>query len=162
MAAKGSSLNGDRNPERRIAGASRLGKAKLKKQNTFWSNYKLICPHCGYHDQTVFNQATLRLGPGSRVCRNCGKSFPDGSKEWPDLTESQKKQFLYGDLPAVGVIGVVLVAVFIYAAVKMGDIKIAFVLLGLLLALGVVILGIFYLICWLNIRRSEKRRWGQF
>jgi high-affinity Fe2+/Pb2+ permease len=81
--------------------------------------------------------------------------------EWPDLTETQKKQFLYGDLPAVGVIGAVLAAVFIYAAVKIGDIKIGFVLLGLLIAFGVVILGIFYLISWLNIRRSERRRWGR-
>jgi hypothetical protein len=134
----------------------------LKKKHGFWSNYKLICPNCGHRFQTMFSQATLRLGPGYRVCRNCGTRFPDGSREWPDLTESQKKQFLYGDLPAVGVIGVVLVAVFIYAAVKMRDVKIAFVLLGIFIALGAVILGIFYLMCWLNIRRSEKRRWGQF
>jgi hypothetical protein len=124
-------------------------------------NYKRLCPHCGHRFQTVFNQTTLRLGPGSRVCERCDKSFPDGSKEWPDLTEAQKKQFLYGDLPAVGIIGAALAVVFIYAALKIGDIKIGFVLLGLLIALGVVILGIFYLICWLNIRRSEKRRWGR-
>jgi len=79
--------------------------------------------------------------------------------EWPDLTERQKKQFLYGDLPAVAVIGAVLAVVFIYAAVKIRDVKIGFMLLGLLMAFGVLILGIFYLISWLNIRRSERRRW---
>jgi hypothetical protein len=133
----------------------------LKLKHGFWTNYKRLCPHCGYHFQTVFNQITLRLGPGSRVCGQCGKNFPDGSIEWPDLTETQKRQFLYGDLPAVGVIGVVLVPVFIYAALKSGDMKFGFVLLDLLFALGVVILGIFYLICWLNIRRSERRRWSR-
>ncbi len=137
------------------------GPADVKFKYGWLKNYKRSCPRCGHRFQTVFNQATLRLGPGSRICGNCGESFPDGSKEWPDLTETQKKQFLYGDLPAVGVIGIVLVAVFIYSAVKVGDIKIAFVLLGLLITLGVVILGIFYLICWLNIRRSERRRWGR-
>jgi hypothetical protein len=133
----------------------------LKLKHGFWTNYKRLCPHCGYVFQTVFNPATLRLGSGSRVCGQCGKSFPDGSIEWPEMTETQKRQFLYGDLPAVGLIGVELVAVFIYAALKSADIKFGFVLFGLLVALGVVILGIFYLICWLNIRRSERRHWSR-
>jgi hypothetical protein len=47
--------------------------------------------------------------------------------------------FGYSDLPAVREIGTVLVIVLVYAAVKIGDNKSGFVLLGPLIALGVVI-----------------------
>lgn len=77
------------------------------------------------------------------------------------MTETQKRQFLYGDLPAVGVIGAVLAVVFVYAALESGDMNFGLVLLALLVVSGVAILGIFYLICWLNIRRSQRRHWSR-
>jgi hypothetical protein len=56
-----------------------------------WTTF--LCPHC----DTVFRRdywpSNVRLGSGERVCFGCGKSFDDGSREWPELGFGQKLRF---------------------------------------------------------------------
>ena len=46
------------------------------------------CPHCGYPFATTayWRGLGVRLGPGFHICRNCHRSFNDGSKEWPEMS----------------------------------------------------------------------------
>jgi hypothetical protein len=122
-----------------------------------YTKYKRLCPHCGWNFETVYDPTALRLGPGSRFCMRCGKIILDGSIEWPELTPAQKRKFLYGDLPLFGLLGAVCSAFFMFFAVKSGDPELGIVGLGVLFAFAVVILGIFYLICWLDIVSSKRR-----
>jgi UDP-N-acetylmuramyl pentapeptide phosphotransferase/UDP-N-acetylglucosamine-1-phosphate transferase len=73
------------------------------------------------------------------------------------MNPAQKRKFLFGELPLFGGMGVVVAACFIFFAVLDGKPEMGFVFIGLLFAFGVFILGLFYLICWLDIRRSKRR-----
>ncbi|MBI2088947.1 MAG: hypothetical protein HYT78_09430 [Deltaproteobacteria bacterium] len=46
------------------------------------------CPHCGYPFATTayWRGLGVRLGPGYHTCKNCHRSFDDGSKEWPEMS----------------------------------------------------------------------------
>ena len=123
-----------------------------------YTKYKRSCLYCGSHFQTVLNPTALRLGPGHRHCGQCEKEFSDGSIEWPNMTSAQKRKFLFGELPMFAALGALWVAFMMFAGVRNGSFEIAVEALGLFfLPLGIAILGIFYLICWLDIRRSKRR-----
>jgi hypothetical protein len=126
-----------------------------------WTQYKRRCPFCGFHFQTVFNPTALRVGSGYRLCGECGKTFSDGSIEWPDLTPAQKRKFLFGELPVFGALGALAVVWFTFIAIANGHTDFLFVILGALFAFGLIVLSIFYLICWFDIRRSKRRYEGQ-
>jgi hypothetical protein len=122
-----------------------------------WTQYKRHCPHCGGHFQTVFDPVAVRLGPGSRICGQCGKNFSDESIKWHDMTGTQQRKFLFGDLPKAGAIGVWVSALFMFVAVLNGHPELGFLFMGVVFGLGLVILAVYYLICWLDIRRSKRR-----
>lgn len=54
------------------------------------------CSYC----RTVFARSlsVVRLGPGNRRCRKCGREFADGSIEWPAATGDQKKEYLFPEV----------------------------------------------------------------
>lgn len=122
-----------------------------------YTKYKRLCPHCGQNFQTVFNPTAQRLGPGSRVCDGCGKSVPDGSIEWPDMTAAQKRKFLYGEIPLLGAIGVLCSAFFMFIFIKNNALEMGFLFVGALVAFGMVLLGVFFLISWADTARSKRR-----
>ena len=53
-----------------------------------WTSYK--CPYCGCIFRRDFWPTKVTLGSGKRMCKNCGMSFDDGSREWPDLPFASK------------------------------------------------------------------------
>jgi hypothetical protein len=61
-----------------------------------WTSYS--CPHCGRTFRRDFWQYNVGLGSGKRVCRQCGKFFDDGTREWPDLPSAKKLRFLFPPL----------------------------------------------------------------
>jgi hypothetical protein len=73
------------------------------------------------------------------------------------MTPAQKRKFLFGELRVFGALGMLVVALFTFAAVVNGATDLLRMVLGALFALGLVILAIFYVICWLDIRRSKRR-----
>jgi len=116
-----------------------------------YTKYKRLCPHCGQHFQTVFDATALRLGSGIRTCDACGKTFSDGSAEWPEMTAQQKRRFLLGDIVWVclGFVGVLMVALF--AGVP------AFLAFGGVFAFLGAILAVFYSISSVSIAASKLR-----
>jgi UDP-N-acetylmuramyl pentapeptide phosphotransferase/UDP-N-acetylglucosamine-1-phosphate transferase len=73
------------------------------------------------------------------------------------MTPRQKRKFLFGELPLLGGLGALLVAFFTLAIVLNGGSESILMILSAVSAFGLVILGVFYLICWLDIRRSKGR-----
>jgi hypothetical protein len=67
-----------------------------------WTAYK--CPHCGHVFRRDFWSANFWLGPGDRICKNCGDIFDDGSREWPELSMARKFRIFFPPL-LVGISG---------------------------------------------------------
>lgn len=111
---------------------------------------KRLCPHCGHRFGTIFAPSAIRLGPGMRTCVKCGKAFSDGSMEWVELTPKQKREFMFGELfPATAIfLGLAIFSSFVTGSVFVG---------AAILLFYVVIVSLFFAICWMNIRRSKKR-----
>jgi hypothetical protein len=74
-----------------------------------WTSYG--CPHCGRTFRRDFWQYNVWLGSGKRVCRQCGKFFDDGTREWPDLPLAKKLRFLFPPLLVAVCGGFVLAAI---------------------------------------------------
>jgi hypothetical protein len=72
-----------------------------------WTVYK--CPQCGHVFRRDFWPKNVWLGPGERVCNNCGQIFDDGSREWWELPLLRKLRFFFPPL-AVGIWGGFVVA----------------------------------------------------
>jgi hypothetical protein len=72
-----------------------------------WTSYK--CPHCGHVFRRDFWPRNVWLGAGERVCKNCGKTFDDGSLEWRELPLVRKLRFFFPPL-SVGIWGGFVVA----------------------------------------------------
>lgn len=121
------------------------------------TRYERCCPHCGCCFDTVFNPTALRLGSGYRRCDECREIFSDGSIEWPALTVEQKQKFLFGELRQAGAMGFLASAFVMFFAVWDGETELGLAFIGVLFAFSLVILGIFYLICWVDISRSKRR-----
>src|SRR5580704_15240964 len=66
-----------------------------------WTSYR--CPYCGARFRTDYIPRKVILGHGERTCSGCGKVFDDGSREWPELTTSERIRYLV-PVPMVGVI----------------------------------------------------------
>ena len=56
-----------------------------------WTSY--ACPHCRSVFRRDFWPQNVRLGNGAATCKNCAKSFDDGSREWPQLTWGKKLRY---------------------------------------------------------------------
>jgi hypothetical protein len=66
-----------------------------------WTSY--ACPHCHQSFHRDYWPANVRLGNGERTCDKCGKTFDDGSREWPELKLAQKiRFFLPPGIQAIG------------------------------------------------------------
>jgi hypothetical protein len=50
-------------------------------------NY-LHCPNC--RRRAAHSWSSYCIGPGIRTCRYCSVRFRDGSKEWQDMTGTEK------------------------------------------------------------------------
>ncbi len=57
-----------------------------------WTSYQ--CPLCARPFKITWGPNAVLLGPGERTCKGCGTSFYDGSKEWPELSPSEKEGYL--------------------------------------------------------------------
>ena len=58
-----------------------------------WTSY--ACPHCKFAFRRDFWPENIRLGNSERICKECGKPFDDGAREWPELKLSRKLRFLF-------------------------------------------------------------------
>jgi hypothetical protein len=72
-----------------------------------WTSYH--CPYCNAMFRLDFWPSNVRLGRGERICRKCGRTFDDGSREWPELGLASKLRFLFPPL-LCGISGGLLVA----------------------------------------------------
>lgn len=72
-----------------------------------WTIYK--CPHCGHVFRRDYWPGNVWLGAGEHVCKNCGKIFDDGSREWPELPLARMLRLLFPPL-IIGVWGGFVVA----------------------------------------------------
>jgi hypothetical protein len=68
------------------------------------------------------------------------------------MTPAPKRKFLYGEMP-VGILSVCVFAMLI--SVKVANVEIGLFVPGLVF--GVLILAVYFLSCWLDIRQSRKR-----
>jgi len=74
------------------------------------------------------------------------------------MTIEQKRKFLFGGLLwLLAIVGLPTAMLLFLAENNPEDSTFALVLVGGILALGIVLLCVFYLICWVDIRRSKKR-----
>ena len=53
-----------------------------------WTSY--ACPYCGKVFRRDYWTHGVKLGNGQCTCRECGKFFNDGSREWPELRAAAK------------------------------------------------------------------------
>lgn len=75
-----------------------------------WTDFR--CPCCREAFRRTYLPRKVMLGGGDRTCPNCGKLFDDGFREWPELSVSEKAQYLL-PTPVMGIIGGFLVCAFI-------------------------------------------------
>ena len=61
-----------------------------------WTSYQ--CPSCGKVFRRDFWPSNTKLGPAVRTCANCGVTFDDGSREWPELPFPRKVRILFPPL----------------------------------------------------------------
>src|ERR1700674_1371580 len=86
--------------------------------------WKVSCPYCKHRiTLTVLDPSQIRIGSDTTTCPNCKKEFSTGKKEWNDMSEYDKKEFLNQDwkqaLFIIGIIGVFA----IMAGISDGDAK---------------------------------------
>jgi hypothetical protein len=67
-----------------------------------WTSYS--CPYCRHVFRRDFWPSNVRLGCGERLCRECGKVFDDGTREWPELGLGARLRFIFAPL-LVGIWG---------------------------------------------------------
>jgi hypothetical protein len=124
-------------------------------------NYtKRHCPHCGTTFSTVLDGSAIRLGSGRRTCHKCGRQFSDGSAEWADMSPELRRSYLTQGLGSFVFVGLFLEGILLAAVWRDLPASLPFALWGtlVLLGLGALVLGIYYLICWLDIVASKGRR----
>jgi hypothetical protein len=123
-----------------------------------YTKYKLKCPHCGEIFQTTLDNSAIRLGPGVRTCYRCKGKFSDGSIEWPELTPTEKRKFLFRGLPWFAAFFGFWAALVLYMGFKVpesSDFAVRFA--AGILGVGAALLAVFYLVCWMQIIRSKRR-----
>jgi predicted RNA-binding Zn-ribbon protein involved in translation (DUF1610 family) len=119
---------------------------------------KRVCPYCGHAFGIIFDRSAIRLGTGTRVCDDCGEVFNDGSVEWPELALDQKRRFLFGGLRWLAFcIGGPMLMVIFSGIGHPEDGQFTPMVLRALLAFGIALLCVFYLICGVHIWRSKRR-----
>jgi len=65
-----------------------------------WTSY--ACPHCRSVFRRDFWPQNVRLGNGAATCKDCGRSFDDGSREWQQLAwDKRLRYFLPPGMQAV-------------------------------------------------------------
>src|SRR5882672_4650143 len=120
--------------------------------------YKRLCPYSGSTFQTVLSGSALRLGPGKRSCLKCGRTFADGSIEWAEMTSKQRRRFLFGDVWFLLVFVGPLVAFASFSILRdQSDHKTELSIIGVSLLFALVVLAIFYSVCWVDISNSNRR-----
>jgi hypothetical protein len=63
------------------------------------NSYPLRCPACGkYCRIAVLPPWNVELGSGWSRCIRCGEEFQDGTKEWPEMTAREKREFFLHDV----------------------------------------------------------------
>jgi hypothetical protein len=55
--------------------------------------WKHRCPHCRVCYTSTLEARPLILGPGCRKCATCGAVIHDGSREWADLSGSDRRRY---------------------------------------------------------------------
>lgn len=112
------------------------------------------CPFCRrVYAQTVSN---VRLGPGVRRCSKCGRTFRDGSIEWPDASRDERREYLFPAVARISLLGELILASLLgllARADRSGEIAIA--IFVFLLAVFPWLLRL--IICRLFIQRSIVR-----
>ena len=117
--------------------------------------YRFFCPSC--KNKYGSKVSPIMLGTGRRVCTVCGLAFNDKSKEWPELTGTQKFQYF---LPTnvrgcvVGALLIVLIAIFITRDESLGE-ALAFAGIVMLMFVGPCV-SYFVLQC-VRILKSKQR-----
>jgi hypothetical protein len=120
-----------------------LGKWALLFIFLRWTNYS--CPSCHAVFRRDYWPDNVRLGPGQRICQNCGQTFDDQSREWTELSMFRKLRFLVSP-PLVGLAGGFVLAAFLSVFVGPRDEHtwpVVFVISGF---------GLFPLVLWCSVR----------
>ena len=120
---------------------------------------KFSCPHCGRVFERSLSNKPVRVGPGLRVCasKNCGRTFQDGSKEWPQLTKTERVLFLLPPgaqiLLGVGLLSIILPLWIWWPDVSFVDLEIMTPIISFFL----IPVGVIILFRWKKIASSEER-----
>jgi hypothetical protein len=56
------------------------------------------CPSCRFNWATLRSGNQLRLDRSVVACASCGYAIPTGWREWPELSEKEKKDYLFDGL----------------------------------------------------------------
>jgi len=119
-----------------------------------WSDFH--CPHCGAKFQRTYLPNEVRLGSGERTCASCGRIFDDGSREWANLSRSERIRYIL-PTPMMGFIGGFLVcaALAIFAA-ELLRASVNWVILAWMAGACA-----FFIICFSAMRLPQIRRSGR-
>jgi hypothetical protein len=71
------------------------------------------CPYCRWPFKVTWGPSNSLLGSGERACWRCGQVFWDGSQEWPEMSSTERMQFLF-PISVSGYLGAFLVIGGIY------------------------------------------------
>ena len=96
--------------------------------------YRFFCPSC--KNKYASRVSPVMLGTGRRVCTVCGLAFNDKSKEWPELTGSQKFQYFLPTTVLGCVVAALLIAV-IALYISRDDLPAGFAVAGIIMLMVV-------------------------
>jgi hypothetical protein len=71
------------------------------------------CPYCRWPFKTAWGPSNSFLGSGERACWHCRQVFWGGSQEWPEMSNTERMQFLF-PISVSGYLGAFLVIGGIY------------------------------------------------
>ena len=110
---------------------------------------------CGVCTREYTNRLSpILLGTGRRRCKGCGSVFPDGCKEWPELTRGERFRYFLPPTVLGFVLGAVIVAL---ASILISPDDVGMALGGILFLIFVLPWLPYFLLQWRYIPKSRDR-----
>lgn len=112
------------------------------------------CPHCGSFYKMTLSRKPSMIGQGTRVCRSCGKTFSDKTKEWVQMTTLEKFHAL---VPIFYKLMLFIWTLVIITGISAGESKDLPGVLIILSCLSLVFWSPFFLLQCIAIKKSLQR-----
>ena len=115
--------------------------------------YSFRCPVC--REVAARSWSQVLIGPPEALCRHCGNTYTGSCCEWWQMDGKQRREVLVPDMVQIWIAVIVLIIAYLGATVSGPR---AWLVLGQLLLILLTPIAVFYVMRFVQIRRSIARR----